>query len=518
MSNKIRRPKGTNVTINNNTSTSNKVKGRRQRRRRYFRGRRNRRGRRNIPAAMRRGFNASFNILERSGTTMTVSGRDLVYPVPNTASDANQSVIAVIPSNPAYWTGTRVGTLAQGYQTFRPLQFTVTYVPQVAVTQEGNVIAGTLWNDAPASKALQQSLTTSNGGFMTQCYATKTATVKLRANLQFNLFRMGGQYEQESNPFNYIAIAVGCTREVNGTTINVIPGYFYVKWKYTFKNPIGESLTYATSGMSSYEDVDTSSANVSMVYLAKYDPDNEPHYKPNPSIPTGAILQVERHKDPETGLYNDIIPQYNGSAVDVDGGDLVWAFTNTTLAEATRAAVAKYQQESRKTIHAKHYLETINIDVTISGVALYSYIGTDGIIYSRVYMRTSGYPSVTFPAGGYYAYALATDGEQYKNQDFGTISTAQGSLGFTVFRAPVQGYELVVDSDTKHSPVKVNKSPKEPKAIEAIFNIGETKPRGIPEQEEESEDEEGEEGDTKDDELALKHSPHLTTDDLETTH
>lgn len=208
---------------------------------------RRRRKRRNLAAAYTKSFKREFSILRQTGTSMRVKGRDLIYKIPNSLeSNNNTDVITVIPCNPAYWTGTRMAAISAGYQNYRPIIFKVTYVPQCAVTQQGNVIGGTIWNMSPNDSNLQQTLRTSNGGMLTQCYKPFTTNIELGTNLQFNLFRMGGKFDQESNPFIYIAMSIG-TKDNNNN--NIIPGYFYVHYEYELKNPIGDTIKYFNSGL-----------------------------------------------------------------------------------------------------------------------------------------------------------------------------------------------------------------------------------------------------------------------------
>lgn len=209
--------------------------------------RRVKRRRRNLAAAYTKGFKREFNILRQTGTSMRVRGRDLIYKIPNNLeSNNNTDVITVIPCNPAYWTGTRMAAISAGYQNYRPIIFKISYVPQCAVTQQGNVIGGTIWNMSPNDSNLQQTLRTSNGGMLTQCYKPFTTNIELGTNLQFNLFRMGGKFDQESNPFIYIAMSIGTK---DGNSNNIIPGYFYVHYEYELKNPIGDTIKYFNSGL-----------------------------------------------------------------------------------------------------------------------------------------------------------------------------------------------------------------------------------------------------------------------------
>lgn len=397
--------------------------------------------RRQMGAAEVGNFDRQFNVLDKTGTTVTVAGRDLVYSVPTQLADTNTPIIAVIPANPAYWAGTRVAALAQGYQTYRPLQFKISYVPQCAVTQEGNVIGGTLWNDAPSEQSLQQSLRTSNGGLMIQCYSKKTTTVTLRSNLQYNLYRMGGQFDQESNPFIFMAMTVGCTKTVEGVTTNVVPGYFYVSWKYTFKNPIGESIVYGNSGLTNFDDplVDTSAKNVSMVYIAKYDEDTG-KYVSNPEIVTGSVIQVEKYYDPITeGIGIDT--KQNGSSVIVGPNDLVWAYTNTTMAAANRAAVERYKSLNIKAIDYDHVVTEESITVAVRA---YSFRTTNGDIISRVSISSS----FTATLSQNMLYGLPGDSPNPRNQDFGTVQGSNGT--YIEFKASHKDYMLyILEADKK---------------------------------------------------------------------
>jgi len=236
----------------NNKSINNKIKNKTNRimRRinnkiknikRTFKRTNKRRNNNRIPAANTKAMNRDFRILYQDGNTVKVTGRDLVYKIPSDIIDQEGTgIITVIPANPCYWLGTRIAALAQGYQNYRPLNMKFTYIPQCAVTQQGNVIAGTLWNQAPSNDNMQQSLRTSNGGQMSQCYKGFTSIVRLKSNLQYNLYKTAGQFDQESNPFLYIAMAVGCKQGDD----HIIPGYFYVTWSFLLKNPIGNTNIY----------------------------------------------------------------------------------------------------------------------------------------------------------------------------------------------------------------------------------------------------------------------------------
>lgn len=290
---------------------------------------RNRRTARNrMPAANTKNMNRDFRILYQDGNTVRVTGRDLVYQIPSDiVSQYNADIITVIPANPCYWIGTRIAALAQGYQNYRPLSIKFNYIPQCAVTQQGNVIAGTLWNQAPSNVNLQQSLRTSNGGQLSQCYKPFTSIVRMKTNLQYNLYKTAGQFDQESNPFVYIAMSVGC---LNESKQNIVPGYFYVTWSFVLKNPIGNTNIFFNSGLRLYSDTGSDFDNNTVVFLNA----NESE------LPRGAILQVEKDEN------GDPVATYNGSYYDLEGDDLVWQFSNSTIQNAQQPQPDPPQQNT----------------------------------------------------------------------------------------------------------------------------------------------------------------------------
>lgn len=273
-----------------------------------------------IPAANTKNLNKDFRILYQDGTTVKVTGRDLVYAIPDNLQQQNSTdIITVIPANPCYWLGTRISALAQGYQNYRPLSMKFSYIPQCAVTQQGNVIAGTLWNQAPSNDNLQQSLRTSNGGQLSQCYKSFTSVVRLKSNLQYNLYKTAGQFDQESNPFIFMSIAVGCK---NSNNQNIIPGYYYVTWAFLLKNPIGNTNIFYNSGITTYNNVDKDYENKTIVFLTPGDAE----------IQRGAILQLEDDEEDQMVAY------YNGSVYDMEETDIVWFFGNSTIQQSNALA------------------------------------------------------------------------------------------------------------------------------------------------------------------------------------
>lgn len=281
----------------------------RRRRRNIIRGRK-------IAAASAKTFVKKFRMLRQNGNSVRVTGRDLIYSIPDdlTSPIQNTNVITVIPANPAYWKGTRIAALASGYQNYRPIMFKITYIPMCAVTQQGNVIGGTIWDDGIDNDNLQQSLRTSNGGFMTQCYVPHTTRIRPKSNLQFNLYRMGGAFSTTSNPFIFIALAIGCK---NSSNQRIIPGYFYVTWSFELKNPIGSINNYNNTGLITYNALNTE-MNTTIINI-----------NPNSEVPFGSYIDIEEKDDEQIALYN-------GTEIEIANSTPIWGFTSVTKTSNSR--------------------------------------------------------------------------------------------------------------------------------------------------------------------------------------
>lgn len=273
------------------------------------------RRRNKINMAIAGNFKRSLNTLNVGATSARVAGRDLVYTIPDShITELDQPLIALIPSNPAYWLGTRIATVAKGYQNYRPVKFNVHYVPHCAATQAGNVIAGTIFHEAPSITNVQQSLKTSNGGILTQAFKPAVSVVKVGSNLQKNLYRVGGDIDDDSMPFYYIAIAIAC-RNTDGQSI--IPGYFYVDYTYIFKNPIGSSVEFSNSGLTTFNDQLSTmkSQNVKLIIA-------QPYTTISMSLGIGSTVDVEY--DVENQAYTFL---YNNTPIDAPDG-YVWVLSN----------------------------------------------------------------------------------------------------------------------------------------------------------------------------------------------
>lgn len=265
---------------------------------------------RSLPASYANHVRPSFRVLNRTANSLRVSGCDLVYPLPAriASTSAEEFLFSVIPANPAYWTGTRVAQMAPAYMNYRPLRMTFHYIPQVAVTQAGSVMFGTLWNGTAPADDIQQSLNTSNGGGIINCYVPASTQISLGSNLQQNLFTLNGDINPSTSPFIFVALARGCFDSNNQ---NVVPGYFMVDYVYDFKNAIGQTWLYDRSLAVQAPVTSWSLPNRSLVLLesiAGYGP--------------GTIFDAEEQSDGTTNYY------YRGTPVSIPEGTWVQSFEN----------------------------------------------------------------------------------------------------------------------------------------------------------------------------------------------
>lgn len=329
-----------NKNKNNNNKNITNRKKKTVRLKRVARRRRNNRRNRTMPLARPINFRRTITNTNIANTTARVTGKDLVYKIPTTITNAAANVIAVIPCNPAYWLGTRVATIAKGYQNYRPVRFHVHYVPQCAATQAGNVIAGTVYHEAPSVDNLQQSLKTSNGGMITQVFKPATSIIKVGTNLQKNLYRIGGDIDDDSMPFYFIAVAIAC-KDTNNNP--VVPGYFYVDYTFIFKNPIGGSIEFGNSGLDTLTNAITKikKANVKAILCQEYQ-----------TVPVtlsiGTQLDLEYNYDDQAWTFF-----YNGSQI-ATPNKYLWIFSNQ---QANGLSNQQMQEMTKQPIHYDEIIE-----------------------------------------------------------------------------------------------------------------------------------------------------------------
>lgn len=388
--------KNNNNNNSNSNNTTNKNKKRRAARRNNIR-RRTRRQRikrqiiiknnptrqaafGSIPMAIPLSYRRYFNMKNMGETAVKISGCDLIYKIPdNIQTLQNTNVMTIIPANPAYWTGTRISAIAQGYQNYRPVALKIHYCPQCPVTQQGNVIGGTLWDDVPSADSIQQSLKTSNGGFLTQCYQPISTTIRLKSNLQINLYRMAGDINQQSNPFYFIALSIAAYNN-NNQLIN--PGIFYVEYTYILKNPIGVSTQYINSGITTHEAQNNIYANCIAITCKNLQVDNT-------LFPPGTRLNVEKNLDEDVPTY-----YYNNTSIAAPNIPL-WYFMNQPITNPIQVR-ARPPIPDTPTYDALYFLvagESISREglITIPANSIIVYLTDDSIPnhYTLIYNKTN---------------------------------------------------------------------------------------------------------------------------------
>jgi len=316
------------ISKNNNFKTKNKNKKKNFKSKGFRYGRINKKKRQNINNnnnnnTNNNGFKRYMRVIRTDDTSMVVTGMDLVYSVQELEEQYgnDKQVLTIIPANPAYWVGTRVASIATAYQKFRPLKFVVHYVPMVSYLQRGNVFGGTIWDNLNVPKTkIQQTLVTTPGGLSTQACKAKTAEVKCKDNLSKNLYSIAGQLDQVSNPFYYVAIGVG---NFNDENQRVTPGFFWVSYTYSFKNPVGMNTHFSNLGLISLDEMLYKPNTTAML-------GNYKTYKLRGETRTLAMFTEVQI---DTGENGDLITKYNGDYVPITEEDRLWVFQNYDVNE-----------------------------------------------------------------------------------------------------------------------------------------------------------------------------------------
>lgn len=169
-----------------------------------------------------------------------ISGRDLL-PISSIASFDQTQVIFNYPLNPLYWSGTRVSITASTFQNYRPLQISLHYIPHVGTQTTGSIILGTIQPQQVLENAnLASTLIATNAGTMGQVYARISTNVNLKRFLQQNSFNVMGQVnDTDNNPLNLVGV-------ISSSNTTAFPGFIYITWKFSFKNPIVNNVTGRT--------------------------------------------------------------------------------------------------------------------------------------------------------------------------------------------------------------------------------------------------------------------------------
>lgn len=332
-----------------------------------------------MPAAFSRTFSKQWRILSQDATSMTVSGRDLIYQIPDSlAGVQGTNLMTFIPANPAYWTGTRMASMAAAYQNYRPISLSITYVPHCGSTQVGTVIGGTIWQQAPQADALQQTLQTSNGGFMTQAFMTITKNITLGSNLQKNLYQVSGDLSVDSNPFTFMAVAQGCYDEKQN---RIVPGYFFITYKYVLKNPIGTNVAFYSSGIKTVSEISQSTHRVILMATPPTDNTLNPD-----KIPIGTAINVDTVYDQDNQAQTAFF--IDGTEIALMNNALIWEFANTPTQEGGGIAPVPTDQINYEIIYQSTGTgDGRSMQVSL-GAILYIVDAQNEFIEARTYIAT----------------------------------------------------------------------------------------------------------------------------------
>lgn len=193
--------------------------------------------RKQVQAAPMGTTRSRFSSVPIENNGLRVSGYDMVYDMTQVEIDESSGTFVAIPANPAYWTGTRIAQLAVAYSQYRPIYMRFDYYPSVSMQDRGTITSGTVWKQAPTTGSISQALTTSNAGKTHTVWTRTRSKIKVGSNLDQNLYDMNGTFDDDSNPFIFLAI-------VNDSENERVPGYYMCQYTFELKNPIGDGNEY----------------------------------------------------------------------------------------------------------------------------------------------------------------------------------------------------------------------------------------------------------------------------------
>lgn len=227
----------------------------RQNLRRRRRNRRNRRmSRRSNASRVPRGILAGYGSAvtasfyqARRGDGEIVRGFDLITSPYSPTTMSNPNISYFITANPASWNGTRIATIAAGYQNYRPLAFKIHYRPQVGSTSTISMFIGTIWQNTYITDrtAIEPSLVTSPGGTYLPAWQSSCSVVPLGRRLPMRMFPI------RDPSFETVPFSVVCRAAEGGpNSISVaMPGRIFIEYVYEFRNAIGSGSGFQPSNV-----------------------------------------------------------------------------------------------------------------------------------------------------------------------------------------------------------------------------------------------------------------------------
>lgn len=382
-----------------------------------------------VPLAKRTRLAQRSRITRQTRNSTTISGTGMIYQAATGTLTGDVDVLAIIPANPCYWTGTKVAGTAALYQNYRPLKFKITYHPSCPTTTTGTIVMGTFRSDPPQSSVYYQSLQASNGGKITQPYTQCSTQISLKACLDKNLYSTYGSLDANTNPFTFIAAASGVD-DIYKTTKSV--GYFTITYKYELKNPLTSIPHYSNArGITAQTALATQNQNGCAYLITPYD-----HY------PTGTILDIELSTN------NQPVFMYHGSMITgLPVTALVWYFGCSQQYDQVQSILG-----NKRVIFARSKIPLPNPPP----IEVVSIPATSGDIYPILSTEVPEYWTFLNPTGSVLAQTIqpaATIADHYFklapiqfSQDFGTYDTPL-TAGLVPFKVDTDDVLIKVVTD-----------------------------------------------------------------------
>jgi hypothetical protein len=164
---------------------------------------------------------------------------------------------------------------------------------------------------------------------------------------------MGGPIDQESNPFVYIALAIACR---DGNNNRIVPGYFYIRYTYVLKNPIGTGINYQNSQLTTRLAKTTYLMNASVYLCTPIESIN------GLQLPTGSRVDVEYDNNNNNPIYKYF---YNGMPLAADSITNIWVLENQPNIPSNRASLKVLKEPSTIYFNASQVTDRPNQTVTV---------------------------------------------------------------------------------------------------------------------------------------------------------
>lgn len=171
------------------------------------------------------------------GDSTRVSGFDLV----SSTLENYHNISYFASANPLTWIGTKIATIAKGYQNYRPLKFKIHYRPQIGSTVSYSMFIGTVWqgNVITSREAIEATLVTSPGGMYIPAWQISSTTVPLGSRLPMRMFPV----RDASLTFTPFCVVCRAAEGDSSSEAVAMPGRIFIEYEYEFSNPIGSGYS-----------------------------------------------------------------------------------------------------------------------------------------------------------------------------------------------------------------------------------------------------------------------------------